>query len=167
MQVRQRRRNVIWHPLHVDSKKKWYTWTYLQNRKRLTDLESKGNILESPFTMGKLRVKETKLSKVIQRVSGRDKTSGCIFLASKISPFYHPQVSNFQAVWFPCIRDDKATDTGLQLMWDAHPDHICIWRELWLTWRRASITVEFPASRRWLGHSISQEDPSGLSESDL
>ena len=62
-----------------------------------THLESKGNILESPFTMGKLRVKDTKLSKVIQLVS-RDKTSGCIFLASKISPFYHPQVPNFQAV---------------------------------------------------------------------
>ena len=43
----------------------------LQNRKRLTHLESKGNILESPFTVGKLKVKETKLSKVIQLGSGR------------------------------------------------------------------------------------------------
>ena len=27
------------HPLYVESKKKWYTWAYLQNRKRFTDLE--------------------------------------------------------------------------------------------------------------------------------
>ena len=38
-EVSQRRRNIIWHPLCVESKKKWYTWTYLQNRKRLTDLD--------------------------------------------------------------------------------------------------------------------------------
>ena len=34
----QRRRNIVWHPLYVESKKKWYKWTYLQDRKRLTDL---------------------------------------------------------------------------------------------------------------------------------
>ena len=39
-EVKHRRRNIIWHPLHVESKKKWYKWTYLQNRKRLTDLEN-------------------------------------------------------------------------------------------------------------------------------
>ena len=33
-------RNIILHPLYVDSKKKWFKWTYLQNRKRLTDLEN-------------------------------------------------------------------------------------------------------------------------------
>ena len=27
------------HPLDVESKKKWYKWAYLQNRKRFTDLE--------------------------------------------------------------------------------------------------------------------------------
>ena len=37
----QRRRNVIWHPLYAESKKKWYKWAYLQNRKRLTDWENK------------------------------------------------------------------------------------------------------------------------------
>ena len=37
--VSQRRRSIVWHPLYVESKKKWYTWTYLQNRERLTDLE--------------------------------------------------------------------------------------------------------------------------------
>ena len=25
----QQRRNVIWHPLYAESKKKWYEWTYL------------------------------------------------------------------------------------------------------------------------------------------
>ena len=39
-EVSQRRRNIIWHPLYVESKKKWYKWTYLQNWKRLTDLEN-------------------------------------------------------------------------------------------------------------------------------
>ena len=34
------RRDIIWHPLPVESEKKWYKWTYLQNRKRLTDLEN-------------------------------------------------------------------------------------------------------------------------------
>ena len=38
-EVRQRRKN-IWHPLYVESKKKWYRGTHLQNRKRLTDLEN-------------------------------------------------------------------------------------------------------------------------------
>ena len=33
-------KNNIWHPLYVESKKKWYNWTYLQNRNRLTDLEN-------------------------------------------------------------------------------------------------------------------------------
>ena len=31
--------NIICHPLHVESKRKWYKWTYLQNRKRSRDLE--------------------------------------------------------------------------------------------------------------------------------
>ena len=28
---------LVWHPLFVESKKKWYKWTYLQNITRLTD----------------------------------------------------------------------------------------------------------------------------------
>ena len=35
-QVRQRRRNIIWHPLYVESKKKSY-----KNRKRLTSFDNK------------------------------------------------------------------------------------------------------------------------------
>ena len=31
--------SVTRHPLYVASKKKWYKWTYLQNRKWFTDLE--------------------------------------------------------------------------------------------------------------------------------
>ena len=30
----------MWHPLYVESKKKWYKWTQLQNKKTLTDLEN-------------------------------------------------------------------------------------------------------------------------------
>ena len=33
-------RNIIWYPLYVESKKKWYKQNYLQNRNRLTDLEN-------------------------------------------------------------------------------------------------------------------------------
>ena len=40
-EIRQRRRNIIWHLLYAKSKKKWYKWTYLQNRKSLADLENK------------------------------------------------------------------------------------------------------------------------------
>ena len=35
-----RKRNIIWYHLYVESKKKWYKWTYLQNRNRLRDLEN-------------------------------------------------------------------------------------------------------------------------------
>ena len=38
-EVRQRSRNIIWHLLHVESKKTWYKWSYLQNRNTFTDLE--------------------------------------------------------------------------------------------------------------------------------
>ena len=38
--VSKRRRNSLWHSLYGKSKKKWYKWTYLQNRNGLTDLEN-------------------------------------------------------------------------------------------------------------------------------
>ena len=38
-EVRERRRNIIWCPLHVKSKKKWYKWSYVQDR--FTDFENK------------------------------------------------------------------------------------------------------------------------------
>ena len=34
-EVRQRKTNIIWYHLYVESKNKWYMWTYLQNRNRL------------------------------------------------------------------------------------------------------------------------------------
>ena len=39
-EVSQRKTNSIWHHLHMDSKK-WYKWTYLPNRNRLTEEENK------------------------------------------------------------------------------------------------------------------------------
>ena len=38
-QVRQTRRNIVWHPLYAESKRKWFKWTYFQNR--LTDSENR------------------------------------------------------------------------------------------------------------------------------
>ena len=39
-EVREKR-NIIWHPLDVESKKELYRWIYLQKkRQRLTDLEN-------------------------------------------------------------------------------------------------------------------------------
>ena len=38
-EVRERRRNIIWCPLHVKSKKKRYKWSYVQDR--FTDFENK------------------------------------------------------------------------------------------------------------------------------
>ena len=32
--------NIVWHPLYLESKKKWYKWTYYKTE-RLTDLENK------------------------------------------------------------------------------------------------------------------------------
>ena len=40
-EVTQKKTNTIWYYLYVESKKKWYKWTYLQNRKRFTGLENK------------------------------------------------------------------------------------------------------------------------------
>ena len=37
-EVNQTKGNITCYPLYVESKKKWYIWTYLQNRRRLTDL---------------------------------------------------------------------------------------------------------------------------------
>ena len=34
-EVRQRKTNIIWHPLYVESKTEWYKWTYLQNQTTL------------------------------------------------------------------------------------------------------------------------------------
>ena len=38
--VSQRKTNIIWYHLYVESKI-WYKWTYLQKRYRLTDIENK------------------------------------------------------------------------------------------------------------------------------
>ena len=43
----QTERNIIWHPLYAEYKKKLYKWIYLQNR--LTDLEK-----ELIFTRGQV-----------------------------------------------------------------------------------------------------------------
>ena len=40
-EVSQRKRNITWYPLYAESKNKWYTWTYLQNKNWLADLESR------------------------------------------------------------------------------------------------------------------------------
>ena len=40
-EVNQTKTNIIWCCLYVEYKKKWYKWTYLQNRKRVTDIENK------------------------------------------------------------------------------------------------------------------------------
>ena len=38
----QTKTNIIWYHSYVESNfKKWYKWTYLQNRNRLTDIENK------------------------------------------------------------------------------------------------------------------------------
>ena len=38
-EVRQWKTKIIWYHLYVDSLKKLYKWTYLQNKNRLTDFE--------------------------------------------------------------------------------------------------------------------------------
>jgi len=40
--------NMVWYPLYMESKKKLYKWTYLQNRKGLTDLENKLMVVGGP-----------------------------------------------------------------------------------------------------------------------
>ena len=35
------RERQIWYRLYVEFKQKWYNWTYLQNRSRVTNVENK------------------------------------------------------------------------------------------------------------------------------
>ena len=42
----QRKRNIVQYHLSIESKKKWYKWTYLQNRNRFTDAFLGFNLLE-------------------------------------------------------------------------------------------------------------------------
>ena len=39
-EVSQRKTNIIWYQLYVESKK-WYKWTYIQNKNRPSDKENK------------------------------------------------------------------------------------------------------------------------------
>ena len=36
-EVSQRRRNIVWYPLYVESKMKWYKWTYKTERDSQTE----------------------------------------------------------------------------------------------------------------------------------
>ena len=40
-EVSQTKTNIICYHLYVESKKKWYKWTYIQNRNRPIDVENK------------------------------------------------------------------------------------------------------------------------------
>ena len=40
-ELSQTEKDKLWYRLYVESKKKWYKWTYLQNRNRFTDVENK------------------------------------------------------------------------------------------------------------------------------
>ena len=39
-EISQTKTNITWYHLYIESKK-WYKWTYLQNKNRLTDIENK------------------------------------------------------------------------------------------------------------------------------
>ena len=43
----QRKTNTLWYYLYVKSekKKRWYKWTYLQNRNKVTDVENKPMVI--------------------------------------------------------------------------------------------------------------------------
>ena len=52
----QRRRNIGWHPLYVESKKKkWCKWTYLQNRNRLINLDKESVVARGKDGVGRNR----------------------------------------------------------------------------------------------------------------
>ena len=38
--------NIIWYHLYLESKK-WYRWTFLQNRNKVTDVESKLTVINA------------------------------------------------------------------------------------------------------------------------
>ena len=38
---------------YVESKKKWYKWTYLQNRNKLTDIENKNTVTKGERSWGR------------------------------------------------------------------------------------------------------------------
>ena len=41
-EVSQRRRNIIWHPLYMKSKTKWYKWTYTTEKYSQTEKRTYG-----------------------------------------------------------------------------------------------------------------------------
>ena len=47
--------NIKWNCLYVESEKKWYKWTYLQNRKRPTDIENKFIVTKGESGQGLIR----------------------------------------------------------------------------------------------------------------
>ena len=53
IEVRQRKTNIFWY-LYMWNLKKWYKWTYLQNRNRVTDVENKLMVTSSWVEMDKL-----------------------------------------------------------------------------------------------------------------
>ena len=52
-EVRYRKKIIIWYPLYAESKKKWYKWTYLQIRNRITDLENEIYMITGETDEGK------------------------------------------------------------------------------------------------------------------
>ena len=50
-EVSQRKKNIIWYRLYVEFKKR-HKWTYLQNRKKLTDTENKFRITKGERWVG-------------------------------------------------------------------------------------------------------------------
>ena len=51
-EVKQGKPNVTWYRLYVESKK-WYKWTYLQNRNSLTPIENKCTVNKRKNEVGK------------------------------------------------------------------------------------------------------------------
>ena len=51
--VRYRKMNIIGYYLYVESKKKWYKWTYTQTRNRFTDIENKFDVTKGKKGMGR------------------------------------------------------------------------------------------------------------------
>ena len=84
-------RNIVWHPLYEESKKKWYKWTYLQNRNRLTDL-GKGILRDFGMDMYTLLylkwITRELCSKLCGSLDGREdrrRMDPCICMAESLS----------------------------------------------------------------------------------
>ena len=78
--MKVRERNIVWYPVYVESKRKWYKWTYSQKKKKKKELIHKTETDSQRTNLGLPGVGGEGWGEGIVRMFGRDM---CIVLYLK------------------------------------------------------------------------------------